>query len=410
MKSLLKKLTGNNEEAINRSYDEAIKEVESGRIRSGLMARAKAEVDGDDSKAKARYLKLLAALLKEEQFALGATNAIEGAAGSTKRAMFAIASAVKSWLVAMMKVAVISLLLMILVGANLFDVLNPAANRSDGGAWLGGAMYLGVRVFGVTVFLLAFLFMLDVCRRNWPIVWIVALLPAVYFYSDTRKSAEAAVRLSQSTTIPETKESNAPIEPPLDDFLDEYHKRVSLLRSEIVGGNLNLVVGDAYAQLPQNFPELDASFASALEGNSTWWLEKQSVYVHLVNTSLKEIAAIEFTMTSGRCERPAGKPISTILKLKKVLPPKSSAVVVLNVPRGVDPSEDIQCGVISRSWSIEYITKVTVVPQKSLEDSGWTPGPAKESYGLPPRTDCPVQINSRYYRDCDGSTKEGTLR
>jgi hypothetical protein len=58
---------------MDRKLDElahaaALEEFESGKVRSGLMAKALAESAGDEAKAKARYLQLLVGAVKDDMY------------------------------------------------------------------------------------------------------------------------------------------------------------------------------------------------------------------------------------------------------------------------------------------------------------------------------------------------------
>ena len=74
--------------AIDRKVDEqyhaeAFEEYQSGAIRPGLMAKAVAECDGDSNRAKARYIKLLAAAIKDDYYL--ATRVVEEHAKASRK-------------------------------------------------------------------------------------------------------------------------------------------------------------------------------------------------------------------------------------------------------------------------------------------------------------------------------------
>jgi hypothetical protein len=50
------------------AYDQALRELTSGSIRPGVMAKALAECDGDEAKARARYLDLAAQSIKDDLY------------------------------------------------------------------------------------------------------------------------------------------------------------------------------------------------------------------------------------------------------------------------------------------------------------------------------------------------------
>jgi hypothetical protein len=60
------KMTRNSEQE-ERCYEAALADLVSGQVRAGLMAKALAECEGDERRAQARYLKLAADALYDEQ-------------------------------------------------------------------------------------------------------------------------------------------------------------------------------------------------------------------------------------------------------------------------------------------------------------------------------------------------------
>ena len=398
----------------NSAYEAADSEVAAGVLRPGIDARARVESQESGRDVKAVYLRLLAEQILEDSAEKKKENRRGVIIAGSTAAVKGLANWFKEWL----KYSAISFAVLVPLGLAFgFQMLNETSPGAEGWNFesrLGGASFIGLLLFGPTAFLICCMFTLPVLRRNWMISAAIAVIPTLFIHHNLRSNSKARAgiesRLSEQTPDSASRIMDEPSTPAKDPLGKSYHDRVQQLRRDLFSGDIKLYLGSPRVDLPQGLMEMTSAVAEALERANTWWLENETVYVYISNSAALDLAAIEFTLTPGPCARPSGQSISTTYLFDEALSPSRTGIVAFGVPVGADLTRSIDCGTISNSWGIFDMSEVPRKRQETPRDSEWSPGPAKDTYGLPAKLDCPTQINSRYYRDCDGAIVEGMIK
>lgn len=132
----------------------------------------------------------------------------------------------------------------------------------------------------------------------------------------------------------------------------EYYDKIRWCNQRITKGLLQVVRASFADNEENNWVDIGAEEARALDQLQFWWAAKEHFSVFLNNSSGRPLVAFEFSLTPGPSARPEGATVTRMFKFARPVLPHESLVIVFDAEDGMDPQIPVQDGKITRAWSL----------------------------------------------------------
>ena len=167
-------------------------------------------------------------------------------------------------------------------------------------------------------------------------------IPAYQDYKQRLAQSDKKTMALASRPVPQTLQ---PTPSPPHDLGVIYAEKVKSIRQGVLSGNIPITKAEFTSTARIGEAYWPSGEVASIERNQTWWMQDGFTYIHLVNTTKRNISTISFTYSSSTCNA-GGKESEYTAQFIHFFAPGQEGVVEL---KGAWPSGS-GCLTINRIW------------------------------------------------------------
>lgn len=260
-----------------------------------------------------------------------------------------------------------------IVGMAILSAANPLIYYSSNKATTWAATLIAPLLIAAVIFTLYALFFTNRAKAEWPksflvMAWVFLAIVVAQPYMENFQNKQAASRQQsqvanehsgqfepfngtldgekpQSPGLPSPakdpilSQPNADFAPrpalqlvePVQESRVAYVSRVAALRRASEAGNLPVVQTREVIDSDRNLVPWPATDVAAIEGEQTWWIQENRVFIHITNRSKLKMDAIRFEYAPRPCSaKSSAETASYGIHLQRPIAPGNEALVVFS--------------------------------------------------------------------------------